>query len=73
MSCSAKNPEISCATERTYSLRIIVVGNNTKTSATRKEKEKKLLKSVRTMVSTLSISVNSIILLNKINYKCSDP
>ena len=40
MSCSAKNPEISYATERTYSLRNIVVGNNTKTSAKRKEKKK---------------------------------
>ena len=38
---SKQNTEISYATERTYSLRNVVVGNNTKTSAKRKEKKLK--------------------------------
>ena len=35
-----KNPEVSYAIERTYSLHNIVVGNNTKNSAKRKVKRR---------------------------------
>lgn len=65
--------DLSYATGQMYSLRNIIVGNTTKTSAKRTEKKKMVLTSVQTMVSTLPISVISLILLNKLKYECSNP